>query len=198
MRKPRLFHISEEAGIVRFEPRPPPSPDAGVEGDAVWAVAQSHLVNFLTPRDCPRITFRAGPHTSEADKARFLACAERVVALEKGWLERVRTCTLQVYEMPPATFEEALPDAGYWISREAVTPLGVEVVGDPLQALKSAGAEVRILNDFWPLCDAVAASTLQFSILRKRNARPRRSEARARPQQEFTDPEGAGPEGYGE
>ena len=80
--KPRLFHVSEEAGIVRFEPRPAPSPDAGVEGDAVWAVAQSHLVNFLTPRDCPRITFRAGPDTSEADRARFLAGAERVVAFE--------------------------------------------------------------------------------------------------------------------
>lgn len=177
MRRPRLFHVSEEAGIVRFEPRPPPSADAGVEDDAVWAVAQSHLVNFLTPRDCPRITFRAGPDTSEADRAWFLAGAERVVAFEQEWLEHVRTCTLHVYEMPPATFEEAFPEAGYWISREAVTPLGVEVVGDLLQALSKAGAEVRILTDFWPLCDAVAASTLQFSILRKRNASPRRSEA---------------------
>ena len=198
MRKPRLFHVSEEAGIVRFEPRPPPSPDAGVEGDAVWAVAGSHLVNFLTPRDCPRITFRAGPDTSEADRARFLAGAERVVAFEQGWLERVRACTLQVYEMQPATFEEALPEAGYWISRDAVAPLGVEVVGDLLQALSEAGAEVRVLTDFWPQCDAVAASTLQFSILRKRNARPRRSEAWACPQQEVTDPEGAGPEGDGQ
>jgi hypothetical protein len=198
VRKPRLFHVSEEAGIARFEPRPPPSPDARVEGDAVWAVARSHLVNFLTPRDCPRITFCAGPDTSEADKARFLAGDERVVAFEQEWLERVRNCTLHVYEMPPATFEEALPEAGYWISREAVTPLGVEVVRDLLQALSKAGAEVRILTDFWPLCDAVAASTLQFSILRKRNANPRRSEARARPQQVFTDPEGAGPEGDGE
>lgn len=177
MRKPRLFHVSEEAGMVRFEPRPPPSPDAGVEGDAVWAVAQSHLVNFLTPRDCPRITFRAGPDTSEADRAQFLAGAARVVAFEQEWLERVRTCTLHVYETPPATFEEALPEAGYWISREAVTPLGVEVVGDLLRALSRTGAEVRILTDFWPLYDAVAASTLQFSILRKRNASPRRSEA---------------------
>jgi hypothetical protein len=198
VRKPRLFHVSEEAGIVRFEPRPPPSPDAGVEGGAVWAVAQSHLVNFLTPRDCPRITFRAGPDTSEADRARFLAGAEGVVAFEQRWLERVRSCTLQVYDLPPATFEEALPDAGYWISREAVTPLGVEVVGDLLQALSKAGAEVRTLTDSWPLCDAVAASTLQFSILRKRNASRRRSEARRRPQQEFTDPDGAGPEGDGE
>lgn len=170
---PCLFHVSEDAGIARFEPRPPPSPDAGVVGDAVWAVAESHLVNFLTPRDCPRIAFRAGPHTSEADKARFLAGAERVVAFEEDWLERVRACTLYLYEMPPATFEEALPEAGYWISREAVTPVGVVAQSDLMSALAQAGADVRILKDFWPLADAVAASSLQFSILRKRNARPR-------------------------
>jgi hypothetical protein len=174
---PRLFHVSEEAGIERFEPRPPPSLDAGVEGDVVWAVAGSHLVNFLTPRDCPRIAFRAGPGTSEADKARFLAGAERVVALEEDWLERVRACTLYLYEMPPRTFEEALPEAGYWISREVVTPSGVVAVSNLMAALAEAGAEIRILNDFWPLADAVAASSLQFSILRKRNANPRRSGA---------------------
>ncbi|MGH6911349.1 MAG: DUF6886 family protein [Phenylobacterium sp.] len=172
--KPRLFHVSEDAGIARFEPRPPPSPDAGVVGDAVWAVAQSHLVNFLTPRDCPRIAFRAGPAASEADRARFLAGAERVVAFEAAWLERVRGCALYLYDMPPETFEEALPEAGYWISREAVTPTGVLKRSDLMAALAEAGAEVRILDDFWPLADAVAASTLQFSILRKRNAGPRR------------------------
>jgi hypothetical protein len=175
--KPRLFHVSEEAGIGRFEPQPPPSSDAGVVGDAVWAVAESHLVNFLTPRDCPRITFRAGPRTSESDKVRFLAGATRVVAFEEDWLVRVRACALYLYEMPPATFVEALPEAGYWISREAVTPVGVVQRSDLMAAMAEAGAEVRILNDFWPLADAVAASTLQFSILRKRNAKPRPSGA---------------------
>ena len=46
-----------------------------------------------------------------------------------------------------------------------------------MAALAKAGAEVRILDDFWPLADAVAASTLQFSILRKRNAKRGRSGA---------------------
>ena len=57
-----------------------------------------------------------------------------------------------------------------------MTPLGVEVRGGLLQALSAAGAEARILTDFWPLREAVKASSLQFSILRKRNARPRSSE----------------------
>ena len=194
MRKPKLFHVSETAGIVRFEPRPPPSPDAGVTGDAVWAVAESHLVNFLTPRDCPRITFRVGPDTTESDKARLLAGAERVVAFERAWLDRVRGCRLYVYEMPGETFVEALPGAGYWVSREPVTPLRVEVRTNLLRALAEAGAEVRILQDFWPLRDAVVASSLQFSVIRYPNAKPRASEARQAHEQS-ADPEGAGPEG---
>lgn len=174
MSRPRLFHVSEAAGIGRFEPRPVPSPDAGVAGEAVWAVAESHLVNYLLPRDCPRICFRAGPQTTTADARAFLQGAERVVAFEAGWLERVRTTPLAIYDMPADTFEEALPEAGYWISRTAVTPGGLTTVHDGLAALLAAGAEVRVLQDFWALRDAVVASSLQFSIIRTRNAQPRR------------------------
>jgi hypothetical protein len=173
---PRLFHVSEEPGIRRFAPRPPPSPDAGVTGDAVWAIAESHLVNYLAPRDCPRITFGAGSATSEEDKARFLFGARRVVAVEADWLDRLRTARLFVYEMPAEAFIEALPEAGYWISRQAVAPIGVEVVDDVLSALAARGAELRLLQDFWPLRDAVAASSLEFSIIRQGHARRRNSD----------------------
>jgi hypothetical protein len=101
--------------------------------------------------------------------------AQRVVAFESTWLERVRRCTLFIYELPRATFEPELAEAGYWISEAPVTPLDVSCETDLLAALTGAGAEVRILQDFWPLCDAVAASSLEFSIIRKDTARPRSS-----------------------
>lgn len=173
MTGPRLFHVSETGGIARFEPRPPPAPDAGVTADAVWAVDQAHLVNYLTPRDCPRIAYRAGPETTDEDRERFLTGAEVVVAIEHAWLPRLQAGQLHVYEMPPATFELALPEAGYWISRTGVTPRGCELKTDLAEALLAAGAEVRLLQDFWPLADAVAGSSLEFSIIRKRNAAPR-------------------------
>ena len=131
-------------------------------------------MNYLFPRDCPRICFRAGPGTSAADRERFLGGAAVTVAFEAAWLDRVRQARIAVYEMPTATFEAALPEAGYWISRAAVEPLGMSVVDDALEALLASGAEVRLLQDFWPLCDAVAGSSLEFSIIRKRNAQPRR------------------------
>lgn len=165
----RLFHVSEEAGIRRFEPRP----NYRLAGEMVWAVDEPHLVNFLTPRGCPRITFGRGPRTTPEDAARFLGDARRVVAFESAWLERVRDCALQVYELPPSTFEPELPEAGYWISREAVEPIGVQVVEDVMAALVAAGAEVRVLQSFWPLSDAVAGSSLEFSIIHKDRAPPR-------------------------
>jgi len=174
MTTPRLFHVSEEAGIARFDPRPPPSTDAGVTGDCVWAVDEDHLVNYLLPRDCPRVTYGRGPQTTTADAERFLTDARRVVAFEAAWLERVMSCPLRIYEFPTASFNLALADAGYWISRDAVIPLKERVRTNLVEALIEAGAEVRILQDFWPLSDAVAASSLEFSIIRKRNARPRR------------------------
>ena len=114
-----------------------------------------------------------GPGTTPADRQRFLGDAARIIAFEDAWLERVKAVRLALYEMPGALFDEALPEAGYWIARQTVTPVRLTVVDDVLAALAAAGAEVRVLQDFWPLCDAVAASSLQFSIIRKRNARPR-------------------------
>ena len=170
----KLFHVSDNPAIARFDPRPSPSTDAGVIGTAVWALSDTFLPNYLLPRECPRICFRAKDTTTEADRARFLGAADHVVAFEASWLERVRTARLALYEMPPDTFVDAHLEAGYWISRQSVTPLGVSRVDDCLAALTATGAEVRIVQDFWPLSDAVAGSSLRFSIIRKRNAEPRR------------------------
>jgi hypothetical protein len=169
---PRLFHVSEDFAISRFQPRPSPSTNITL-GVCVWSIAETHLANYLLPRDCPRICFRCGPETAAYDADTFLRGARHVVAFEAEWLERVRTARLALYEMPPATFFEADAGAGYWISREAVEPVGMTAVDGGLDALARSGTEVRILQDFWPLRDAVIGSSLQFSIIRTRNARPR-------------------------
>jgi hypothetical protein len=178
---PRLFHVSEEAGIARFEPRPPPSimpapwAPEGVSEDCVWAVDRAHLRNYLFPRDCPRITWAAGVSTTETDRARFLFGASRVAAIEHGWFERLQASSVHIYELPPASFRLADRAAGYWVSTEAVTPLSVRAETNLLAALIDEGVELRLLQDFWPLCDAVAGSTLEYSIIRARNAQPKSS-----------------------
>lgn len=68
------------------------------------------------------------------------------------------------------TFECLDECAGYFVSREPVRPLQVEVIEDPIAALLGRGVELRILPTLSPLRDSIVASTLQFSIIRMRNA----------------------------
>ncbi|HTI36818.1 MAG TPA: hypothetical protein VL484_04595 [Vicinamibacterales bacterium] len=164
----RLCHVSEAAGIQRFDPRPSEyTPDP-----VVWAVDDDRLRNYLLPRNCPRVTYYAGPKTTADDRERFLGSSVAVVAIEEGWLERVRQCRLYCYELPAQTFESIDECAGYFVSRVAVTPTGVSLVEDAISELRRRGVDLRILPTLWPLRDAVLASTLQFSIIRMRNASP--------------------------
>jgi Family of unknown function (DUF6886) len=82
--KVRLFHISEEPGIRVFEPRPSPRGCGCVDGRMVWAVDGDHIQNYLPPRDCPRVTFSAGRHSTAADMAALLGPggATHVIAIE--------------------------------------------------------------------------------------------------------------------
>ena len=164
-----LFHVSEESNIERFEPRA----SGYADGPVVWAIDGGRLRNYLVPRECPRVTFYAGPETTGGDVARFLGSSPAVVAVESGWLERIRSCRLYCYHLPPGTFECLDECAGYFVSRAPVAPARVEVFDDVLAELLRRGVELRFVPSLWDLHDAVAASSLRFSIIRMRNARPR-------------------------
>jgi hypothetical protein len=164
-----LFHVSEEPGIEQFLPRP-----SGDEGEAlVWAIDGERLRNYLVPRDCPRVTYYAGPRTREQDIAAYLGSSAAVVAIEQGWLERLRSCRLYCYHLPPDTFERVDDCAGYTVSRVPVIPFRVDMIDDAIGELRRRDVELRILPNLWALHDAVVASTLQFSMIRMRNALPR-------------------------
>ena len=164
-----LFHISEESGITRFEPRP----SEYVNEPVVWAISADRLCNYLVPRECPRVTYYAGSETTSADVERFLRSSLAVVAIESGWLERLRSCRLFCYHLSPETFECIDECARYFVSRTAVVPAAVEVIDDAIGELVKRGVELRCVESLWPLRDAVVQSSLQFSMIRMRNASPR-------------------------
>lgn len=161
-----LFHVSEESDIARFEPRP----SEYATGPVVWAIEGPRVCNYLLPRDCPRVTYYAGANATAADVERFLASSPAVVAIESGWFERVRSTRLYCYHMPPDTFECLDAGAGYFVSRVPVVPARLEVFDDPIAELLGRGVELRLVPSLWPLRGAVAASSLQFSFIRMRNA----------------------------
>lgn len=164
-----LFHVSEESGIERFEPRA--SADGGEP--LVWAIDAARLRNYLLPRDCPRVTYYAGHETSPADVEKFLGSSPAVVAVESSRLELLRACRLYCYHLPPETFECLDECAGYFVSRAPVVPAFVEVFDDVMGELLTRGVELRLMPSLWSLHDAVARSTLRFSLIRMRNALPR-------------------------
>lgn len=168
-----LYHVSEVAGIRRFDPRPTGG-SSGTGVPVVWAVDSVHLCNYLLPRECPRVTFAARHDSSPDDVAQLLprGPAIRVVAVEARWLDQIRTTHLSLYRMPVGTFRLVDECAGYHVSTVPVTPTGREAVDDLPGALRSAGAELRILPSLHALRRAVIASTLEFSIIRFRNAAP--------------------------
>jgi hypothetical protein len=161
-----VYHVSEESGIALFEPRPI---DASGES-LVWAIDNAHLRNYLVPRECPRVTFAAGPRTTAADRERFLGASRAVVAIETDWFERVQSCRLFCYHLPGDAFTSRDESAGYFVSQTAVKPVRVECIDDAVAAILQRGVELRIMPSLWSLRDAVVGSTLEFSIIRWRNA----------------------------
>lgn len=162
-----LYHVSDNADIDLFEPRRIKETDEAL----VWAISAERLCNYLMPRDCPRVTFYAGPHTSSADRDRFLGTSATVVAIEEAWLARLRACRLFCYHLPADDFTSHDETAGYFVSRTAVKPVRVDCISDAPAALRERGVELRVLSlrHLRSLREAVLASTLEFSIIRWRN-----------------------------
>jgi hypothetical protein len=167
-----LYHVSEVRGIERFEPRMPPTENSAVQLPVVWAVARTHLANYLLPRECPRVAFRSAPDASAEDLNRFLGagCSEHVVAIESRWFEHATNCPLWLYEFAPETFICADATAGYFVSSAAVVPVSSRCVRNPLAELLRSDAELRVVPSLLELASAVASSTLAFSCIRMRNA----------------------------
>ena len=173
----RLFHFSDDPNITAFKPRPvavpssrPPDRD-WLNGPLVWGVDERRQPMYLFPRDCPRILLWARADTTADDlDTWFGGRACRMIAhIEWTWFDRFQRTTLYRYELPPDTFE-CLEDAGMWVSRHEVTPLGMDAISDLAAALRSEGVELRIMESLAPLSD-VWSTSLHASGIRLRNAK---------------------------
>jgi Family of unknown function (DUF6886) len=174
---PRLFHFSEDRTISLFFPRITRA--SNNKEPAVWAIDERHAPSYWFPRECPRACCWAG-ETPLSDAGRLLlglGGAQRLHAIEAGWLKRVRACRLYAYEFDSHSFKCEVPEAGYWTANQEIVPLSVTSIGDLLDRHIEAGIEFRIVRNLWPLIDAIIAASLDFSIIRKANAQPRQYES---------------------
>ncbi|ADD42184.1 DUF6886 family protein [Stackebrandtia nassauensis] len=173
----QVLHFSEDPTITRFTPRPSPRLAAAY----VWAVGSRRCPDYWFPRECPRAMAWIEPHTTDADRDRILGPGggHRVHAVEFGWLEAMRTVELYGYRLPANAFrpldesDSAANGSPALVAVEAVTPLGPpERVGDLFALHAEAGIQLRVLDNLRTFWDAVIDSSLGFSGIRLRNAKP--------------------------
>jgi len=138
----------------------------------VWAIDEDHVQNYLLPRDCPRVTFSAGDGSSAQDIAHFLGAsgARHVIAVESCWLTRIQAQRLVRYEFGRQPFELEDSTAGYWTCRAPVAPIAEVRIDNVLAELLEHDVELRIMRSLWRLRESVIASSLEYSIIRMRNA----------------------------
>jgi len=171
----RLFHVSEEPEIQMFVPRLPARRDLDPEVGLVWAIDEARLPNFLTPRECPRVAYHAGPQTTDLDRTRFFtsSSASYALVIEKKWFRTMQNTTLYVYEFDTKDFVLQDNVAGYYVTTVAQKPINKFVLYDLLSELFLRNVELRFVDNLWDIAESVKVSSLNWSLCRMRNALPR-------------------------
>ncbi|WP_191561313.1 DUF6886 family protein [Metabacillus idriensis] len=167
-----LFHFSEDPSIQVFKPRL--SASFPNRAPAVWAIDQEHSLHYYFPRDCPRVIYWKGESTNAGDIERFFSDSntDKIIVIENSWLERMCSTKLYVYTLPEESidwFEES-ETAGYYVSHQEIVPLKVELVGNLMEKIIKENVELRFTPNLLPIRNRVLSSTLDFSIIRFRNA----------------------------
>jgi len=170
-----VLHFSEDPTITRFTPhvaRTAQQPEA-----YVWAVDHGRAPDYWFPRDCPRAMAWVLDTTSPRDRERIIGagCGRRVHAIEFEWLPALQDTRLYAYRLPAGSFRPfGEPEPHAMVAVEPVEPLGPpEPVGDLLDLHARAGIQLRLLDNLWPFWDEVITSSVGYSGIRLRNAKPR-------------------------
>lgn len=166
-----LYHFSEEANISIFKPRFTNGRDDS--HPLVWAIDEEHSVNYLFPRECPRIIFSRSERMSEEDEILFFSntLSQTIIAVENAWVERINRTTLYKYYFENENFELFDEIAGYYVSKQPVVPLQVEPVGNLIDEVLKRQVELRFTPNLYPLRNSILNSSIDdFSIIRLRNA----------------------------
>jgi len=169
----KLFHVSEESNIEVFVPRIPYREDVDQSKGLVWALTEHQLKKFLTPRDCPRITYCANEATTQEDIDKFFTTSSRYcVAIEDIWYKTMANTAIYAYEFDCTNFYFD-DKAGFYVSDKTEKPVSLTVYNDLFSTLFELDIEVRILNNLWGLAEAIKETSLHLSMCRMGNAKPR-------------------------
>ncbi|MDR6549926.1 DUF6886 family protein [Paenibacillus qinlingensis] len=164
----KLFHVSEEKDIAIFHPRIPTRKDLDPDKGLVWAINEQCLPNFLTPRNCPRVTYHCNETTSDEDRRHFISSQStmHVVAIEHKWFDIMQHTILYLYEFDSSDFYSLDPGAGYYVSEKSQIPIRILEIRDLFGELFRRHVEVRMLPNLWDLSDTIQQASFNYSMCR--------------------------------
>ena len=134
------------------------------------------MPNWGTPRDCPRVCYRAAEESTQDDINNFFSSSFRhCVAIEYDWHKRMLETTLYIYEFDSENFyfDER---AGFYVSDKIEMPIDVMKHDNLYEALFKRNVEVRIIENLWNLGEKVQKSSLKWSLCRMGFAKPKSTE----------------------
>jgi len=163
----RLCHVSENPDIKEFTPKLPTRNDMNPNVGLVWALCERSLPNFLTPRNCPRVTFHIGKATSKIDIEKYMPTnCSHVVIIEDEWLERLRNSVLYLYEFDDADFYLQDECAGYYVSEKPQIPCAVHKITDLEAEMKKYNVKLLIFDNLWEISEEIKMTTFNWSLCR--------------------------------
>lgn len=162
-----LYHVSEEPDIKTFEPRFPSRKDLNPDIGLVWALCERTLPNFLTPRNCPRVTYHVGKNTTPDDIKRCLPSGySHAVIIETDWLEQLQNTTLYLYQFDSSDFYFQDEVAGYYVSEKLQIPIEITVVTDLESELRKRNIALMTVDNLWTISEEIKKTTFNWSICR--------------------------------
>ncbi|MEA4831175.1 MAG: hypothetical protein VB118_00985 [Oscillospiraceae bacterium] len=168
----RLFHVSEEADIKIFKPRLPTRKDMNPDVGLVWALCERTLPNFMTPRNCPRVTYHVGKNTSKEDIEKYLPKGySHAVIIEKDWLDLLKSITLYLYEFNSDDFYQQDEIAGYYVSEKIQKPVSQVVIKNLESELENRNVALITVDNLWNICEKIKKSSFNWSMCRLSNAK---------------------------
>lgn len=170
---PRIFHVSEVAGIEEFIPRESPSFFENLNENVVFGIGERPLHNYLLPRECPRVAYYATSQTNTEDRIAYCRGeATYHIFLREDWRDIITTTTLYCYEFDTSHFRLLDKIADYYVSSKTENPIGVIKISNILDELmQRKNVAVNFVDDLNKIAAQIKKSTLHYSLIRMRNNR---------------------------
>jgi len=171
---PRLFHISEDPKINVFVPRLSPSHFNIIKADVVMAVSENLVHNYMLPKECPRLSYHAGPDTTPRDTKKFFGfcTAAHIMAVENRWIKKIQSTTLYCYEFDSRHFSLFDESTGDYTAYKTIVPISIKPIYSILDELLKRNIELRFMPTIDKLAMEIRKSSLHSSLIKIRGLEP--------------------------